>query len=194
MANKKTRAIDKSEFELIIHTIKQGFITSKGEKFRPNNRIATALTVEANLGIRIGDIVELRLSNIIFESGRYRLDMVEEKTVKDRTFTVPTEIYIFLQKYALENNIKPKSKLFNLSVRRVQQHLQKVCEYLGLEGVSTHSFRKFFANSIYTENDYNVELVRELLQHSSVAITQHYLSIDSKTVETALQKHIVLPI
>lgn len=43
------------------------------------------------------------------------------------------------------------------------------------------------------ENDYNVELVRQLLQHSSVAVTQHYLSVEPKIVEQALQKHIVLP-
>ena len=194
MANKKTRAIDKTDFEKIIHTIKTGFTTSKGERVRPNLRIATALTLQANLGLRIGDIVRLRLADIIFESGRYRLDIIEEKTGKARTFTVPTDIYIFLQNYALENNIKPKSRLFNLTVRAIQRHVQKVCDYLGLEDVSTHSFRKYFANSIYVENDFNVELVRELLQHSSVAVTQHYLSIDSKTVETALQKHIVIPV
>ena len=29
--------------------------------------------------------------------------------------------------------------------------MQIVCQYLELEGVSTHSFRKFFANTIYVE-------------------------------------------
>ena len=69
MANKKTRAIDKGEFELIISTIQRGFITSTGQKIRPNKRIAAALCCEANLGLRIGDIVKLKLTDIIFESG-----------------------------------------------------------------------------------------------------------------------------
>lgn len=193
MANKKTRAIDKQEFELIISTIQQGFITGAGQRVRPNMRIATALTLQANLGLRIGDIVKLKLSDIIYESGRYHLDIVEEKTKKKRTFTVPNEVYTYLQSYALENGLKPKHRLFNLTVRAVQSHLQAVCKHIGLQDVSTHSFRKFFAMSIYNENDYNVELVRELLQHSNVAVTQHYLSVDTKQVEQALQKHIVLP-
>ena len=193
MANKRTRAIDRDEFEKIIYTIKTGFITSTGEKVRPNNRIATALILQANLGMRIGDILNMKLSSILLESGRYRLNVIEEKTEKPRTFTVPTDIYIFLQKYALDNNIKANGKLFDLSVRAVQKHLEKVSKYLGLQGISTHSFRKFFANSIYVENDYNLELVRELLQHSSITVTQRYLSVSSKTIEKALQNHIVIP-
>lgn len=173
MANKKTRSISKSEFEKIIHTIKMGFTTIQGEKVKPNIRIATALVLEANLGLRVGDIVKLKLSDIIYESGRYHLDIAEEKTGKKRTFTIPNEIYTFIQSYALDRGITPKAKLFDISVRAVQNHLQLVCEYLGLAGVSTHSFRKLFAMSIYTENDFNVELVRTLLQHSSVAVTQH---------------------
>lgn len=192
MANKKTRAIDTQEFELIISTITQGFTTGTGQKIRPNVRIATALVLEANLGLRVGDIVKLRLSDIVFESGRYHLDIVEEKTKKKRNFTVPNEVYTYLQSYALENGIKPKQRLFGLTVRAVQNHLHLVCDYLGLENISSHSFRKYFANSIYLQ-DYNVELVRVLLNHSSVAVTQHYLSVDTKQVEQALSKHIVLP-
>ena len=194
MANKRTRALSREEFEKVIHTIKTGFLTSTGEKVRPNIKIATALTLQGNIGLRIGDIVRFRLSDIVFESGRYRLDIVEEKTGKTRTFTVPTEVYIFLQKYALENNIKPQGRLFNVTVRAVQKHLQKVCDYLKLENISTHSFRKFFAYEIYIKNDFNITLVKELLQHSSLYSTTKYLSVDSKTVEKALQNHIVIPV
>ena len=193
MANKKTRAVDKEEFEKIISTIRTGFTLPNGDRVRPNERVATTLTLQANLGLRIGDIVHLMLSYIILDGGRYHLDIVEQKTGKSRTFTVPAEVYIYLQDYALKNGLKPTQKLFPLTVRAVQLHLQKVCRYLGVTGVSTHSFRKFFAVSIYMENDYNVELVRQLLQHSSVAVTQHYLSVEPKIVEQALQKHIVLP-
>lgn len=193
MANKKTRAVNKEEFEKIISTIRTGFTLPNGDKVRPNDRIATALTLQANLGLRIGDIVRLKLADIVLENGRYHLNMVEQKTGKARNFTVPTEVYIYLQNYTIQQGLRPTQKLFPLTVRAVQLHLQKVCRYLGITGVSTHSFRKFFAVSIYIENDYNVELVRTLLQHSSVAVTQHYLSVEPKIVEQALQKHIVLP-
>ena len=172
--------------------MRNGFVCLDGHIVKPNNRIATALSLEANLGLRISDILQLRLSVIIRDGDRYRLDIVEQKTKKKREFTVPTDIYIYIQNYALENNINPNAKLFDISERTIQNHLQLVCGYLNFDNVSTHSFRKFFATSIYLHNDYNVELVRVLLQHSSVATTQRYIGIGSQEIESALQNHIKL--
>lgn len=193
MANKKTRAVSKQELEQIITTIRTGFVLSTGERFRPNERIAVALTLQANLGLRIGDIVKLRLSDIVLENGRYHLQIIEQKTGKARNFTVPQEVYIFIQSYALKRGIKPTQRLFDLIVRAVQNHLQKVCKYLELERISTHSFRKFFAQEIFESNSYDLTIVKELLQHSSLAVTQRYLGVSSQKVEQALQKHIVIP-
>ena len=63
---------------------------------------------------------------------------------------------------------------------------------LPIEDIGTHSFRKFFATEIYKNNDYNIVLVQQLLQHSSVAITQRYIGISSEMQERALQGHINL--
>ena len=85
-----------------------------------------------------------------------------------------------------------QQRLFDLSERQIQKHLKAACDYLGIDGVSTHSFRKYFATQIYINNDYNIELVRQLLQHSSAAVTQKYIGIQQKQVEDALQNHIRL--
>lgn len=193
MANKKTRALTDDEFAQIIQTIQRGYITANGKKIKPNIRVSVALTLQANLGLRIGDIINLKLSDIVKDGNRYRLDITEQKTGKKREFTVPNEIYTYLQSYALENSIRPNQKLFPITVRQVQKHLQITAAYLNLENVGTHSFRKFFAVSVYNNNNYNVELVRTLLNHSNVTVTQRYLSIENRLVELALQNHIVLP-
>ena len=178
----------------IIYTIRTGFTLPDNRRVKPNDRIATALTLQANLGLRIGDVVKLKLSDIVLENGRYHLAITEEKTGKVRNFTVPSEVYIYIQNYALEHSLKPKQRLFDLSVRTVQNHLQLTCEYLGIYGLGTHSFRKFFAQTIYENNNYDIVLIKELLQHSSVAITQRYVGVGSQRIEKALQNHIVLPI
>lgn len=128
--------------------MRTGFICSDGHVVKPNKRIATALSLEANLGLRISDILQLRLSDIIRDGDRYRLDIVEQKTKKKREFTVPTDIYIYIQNYALENNINPVAKLFDMSERAVNKHLKLVCDYLGFSGIGSHSFRKYFASLI----------------------------------------------
>mgnify|MGYP000769502621 FL=1 len=82
--NIKTVALTKEQYQTIIQTMKQGFTGC-----RPNERIATVLTLEANLGLRISDIIHLRLADIVKDGDRYRLSIVEQKTKKARNFTVP---------------------------------------------------------------------------------------------------------
>ena len=189
--NKKTIALTDQQYIKIITTIKTGFNNGKTE-YKPNERIATALTLEANLGIRISDILKLRFCNIVKDGNRYRLNITEIKTGKERYFTVPDDIVDYIVQYKEKNKMSDLQKLFDISERQVQKHLKAACEYLGLTGVSTHSFRKFFATQIYINNGYNIELVRQLLQHSSAAVTQRYIGIQQKHVEEALQNHIRL--
>lgn len=192
MANKKTLALTTEQYKEIIQTMQQGFTGADGKVFKPNQRIATALVLQANLGLRIGDVVQLRLNSFVKDGDRYRLDLVEEKTGKTRTFTVPMEIYSYIKNYAYDNNIKATAKLFDMTDRAIQKQLKLVCDHLGLEGVSTHSFRKYFATQIYVNNNYNIKLVCDLLQHSSLAITQKYIGIQQKDLEQALANHIQL--
>ena len=190
--NKKTIALTEEQYKEIISTMRTGFVCQDGHAVKPNKRIATALSLEANLGLRISDILQLRLSAVIRDGDRYRLDIVEKKTKKKREFTVPTDIYIYIQNYALENNINPAAKLFDMSERAVNKHLKIVCDYLGYSGIGSHSFRKYFATSIYVNNHYDINLVRVLLQHSSTVTTQRYIGLQSREIESALQNHIKL--
>ena len=159
---------------------------------RPNPRLAAILVLEANLGLRIGDLLNLKQQDIIRDGNRYRLDIREQKTGKTRTFTVPEEILQYIQDYARKQQIEKDERLFDMTPRAVQKQLKLAADHLGLSGISTHSFRKYFATSIYLENGYNIELVRTLLQHSSTAITQKYIGIQQKEVEEALRKHVKL--
>lgn len=182
--NKKTKALSTEEYKEIIETMRKGFAG-----FRPNNRVATALVLEGNLGIRISDILELHLSDIVKDGERFHLDITEKKTGKIRTFTVPFPIYQYIENYCLKNKINASDRIFPITERTVQKQLKIVCDYLGIEGISTHSFRKYYATEIYKNNDYDIALVQQLLQHSSTAVTQRYIGIESKKVENAILAH-----
>ena len=189
--NKRTVALTTEQYIEIIKTIQTGFLNH-----RPNPRIEAALIIEANLGVRISDISrKLTLGNIVRDGGRYRLDLVEQKTKKKRTFTVPMELYTYLQGYCIKNKIGADDVIFPVSERTIQNHLAMVCDYLGpgYENVSTHSFRKFFATSIYNNNGKDIALVQRLLQHSSPATTQRYIGVEPERIERALENHIQIP-
>lgn len=117
------------------------------------------MVLEYNLGLRVGDILQLKVDSFVKDGGRYRLDMYEQKTGKYRNFTVSNEVYQFILDYAYKKNISSKVKLFPITERAVLKHLKAVCSYLGLDGVGSHSFRKGFATNVYVDKmDY---LIRE---------------------------------
>lgn len=182
--NKKTKALTTEQYKEIIQTMKEGFCGC-----RPNERVATALVLEGNLGLRISDIVKLRLCDIVLDGDRYRLEIVEQKTGKRRVFTVPLVIQQYIENYCLRNGLRRDELIFPLTERAIQKQLKIVCDYLGFEGISTHSFRKWYATEIYKNSGYDIALVQRLLQHSSAATTQRYIGIESQRIEMAIQNH-----
>ena len=182
--NKKTKALTTEQYTEIIKTMKEG-----SSAFRPNKRIATALVLEGNLGLRISDILKLRPSDIVRDGNRYRLEITEQKTGKRRVFTVPLVIEQYIENYCLRNGIGRNDLIFPITERAVQKQLSLVCDYLGYQGISTHSFRKWYATEIYKANGYDIALVQRLLQHSSAAVTQRYIGIEPQRIEAAIQNH-----
>lgn len=184
MSNKKTVALTTEQYKEIITTMKSGFTGA-----RPNERVATALVLEGNLGLRISDILQLRLCDIVKDGNRYHLEIVEQKTGKARNFTVPFPIYQYIENYCYKNNIGRSDIIFPITERYVQKHLKLVCDFLELDNISTHSFRKYYATEIYKNNDFDIILVQQLLQHSSTAVTQRYIGIQPQKVEQAILNH-----
>ncbi len=182
--NKKTKALTTDQYKEIIQTMREGFCGC-----RPNDRVATALVLEGNLGLRISDIIKLRPCDIVRDGDRFRLEVVEKKTGKRRIFTVPLLIQQYIENYCLRNGIRRNDLIFPITERAVQKQLKIVCDYLDLEGISTHSFRKWYATEIYNANGYDIALVQRLLQHSSASTTQRYIGIEPQKIETAIQNH-----
>lgn len=175
------------QYEQIIEVLWNGTYT-----VRKNRTIAIILQTQANVGLRIGDIMGLRLDDFLLDNGRYRFHLKEQKTGKLRVFTVPTPVYNMLSHYAKAKGIKPDAKLFPMTIRNVQKKLDQVTDYLGYKYIGTHSFRKRFAMAAYNcgvngiKNDIN--LVRSLLQHTDTATTIRYLAISEDRVDKVLNK------
>ena len=187
--NKKCRPVSHEEYKEIINILRTGFVY-EGQKVRSKERIADVLVLEANLGIRIEDVLLLRLSNFIKDGDKYRIDIIEKKTGKKREFTVPIEVMSYLQEYAIKWGIRKQQQLFPFRERNVQKYLQMVSEILGLMNIGTHSFRKFYATEVYKNNGHDIRLVQILLQHSSILITQRYVGVDKEKIEDAISKNV----
>ena len=182
-----------NEYNAIMEAMETGSggrTTLAGKTYRPNPRVAMALRVQATTGLRVGDVLALRLDSFVKENGRYRFNgVIEQKTKKVRNFPVPIEVVDDLREYAKKHGIADNEPLFDLNTRAVQKYLLVITDDLGIKDISTHSFRKLFASEIYRKSAHNIELVRRLLQHSSAQTTQRYLGITDDELEQALLNH-----
>jgi integrase len=187
MGRYATLAIDKSNYQELIETIREGYTDYNGVKHRPNNQLATILILEANLGCRIGDIIALTTDSIVYDGGIYKLNITEQKTGKKRSFIVPKPVKAFIDNYIREANIY-RGPLFDIKAPAVWKQLRAVTGYLGLENTSTHSFRKYAANSLYEATGHDIEAVCEFLNHSSTNVTRRYIKRSDAMLESAIEK------
>ena len=183
-----TRPLEDNEQYKILELLQDGFkytVDGKEKVFRPNYQIAIILFLEANVGLRVGDILSLKLSNFRGNT----LSIVEDKTDKLMDREIEDGVINIIMRYAIDNGIKKDQKLFNITTRAVQKQLKIVCDYLGLDHISTHSFRKMYATNQYQKNNNDIYLVKDLLNHASIATTQKYIMLNKEKVNKASKSY-----
>lgn len=186
MGRYTTKAATDEQMRMIVNTLRSGYDDGK-RKHRPDNRTAAILVLESNLGCRIGDILNLTPNSIIKDGDGHRLDIIEEKTGKKRTFRVPEAVVQFLNEYCDDNGIS-EGRIFDFTERAITTAIHNCCEYLGYDKIASHSFRKRSACRLYEQSGYDIQLVSQFLQHSSIEITQRYIMRSSKQMEEAISK------
>ena len=130
------KSLNNNQYKELIQTVREGYTDYDGVKHRPNKQLATILVLEANLGCRIGDIMNLTTDSIIDDGGIFKLNIIEQKTGKKRCFIVPKPVKAFIDNYIQEANIY-RGPLFDIKAPAVWKQLRAVTAYLGLDFIST---------------------------------------------------------
>ncbi|MVX63736.1 tyrosine-type recombinase/integrase [Clostridium chromiireducens] len=177
-----TRALEEEEYNKIMELLNKGFYyenkNGRMSYFRPQHNVALALSLEATLGLRISDILKLKVKHF----QKNTLEILEKKTNKLQYREINPEISEYIRDYALEHTLGLNDNLIYIKERWIQDRLNKVSKHLGLTNIGTHSFRKYFATYIYNKSNGDIDLVRSLLNHSSITITQVYLKTSQKKI------------
>lgn len=177
------RPLEYDEYMTIITLCQKGF-TYKDEYgvkhiFRPNKQLAMTFMLQANLGLRISDVLKLKPST--FKNDK--LEVIEKETGKLQYRTINRNLKELIYEYALENNIKSNDYLIQVKVRAIQKQLAIIANYLNLTNISSHSFRKLFGVTVYNQTNGNIELLKELFNHSSISTTQRYIKVSQKQID-----------
>lgn len=177
------RPLEYDEYMTIITLCQKGF-TYKDKSgidhiFRPNKQLAMTFILQANLGLRISDVLKLKPSTFKNE----KLEVIEKKTGKLQYRTINRNLKELIYEYALENNIKSNDYLIQVKVRAIQKQLAIIANYLNLTNISSHSFRKLFGVTVYNKTNGNIELLKELFNHSNISTTQRYIKVSQKQID-----------
>ncbi|MGC3977815.1 MAG: tyrosine-type recombinase/integrase [Paludibacteraceae bacterium] len=133
-------------------------------------------------GLRIGEVVNLKLKDI--DSNRMQIRIEQAKGKKDRYTLLSVKTLEILRKYFIE--YKPKTWIFEgekgqpYSTKSVQTILKKSVESVGIKKhVTVHTLRHSFATHLL-EAGTDLRYIQSLLGHSSSKTTEIYTHITTK--------------
>lgn len=140
----------------------------------PENRLAILTSMLT--GLRIGDVLSLRTSELL----RERFTIVEQKTLKKRHVRLPSRLRDELLKisgkiYIFEHRTDPRRHRSRQAVYKDIRRASKAFRIKEL--VSPHSARKIYAVKEY-KKDFDIKRVQALLNHSGEAVTMIYALAD----------------
>ncbi|MBC1228741.1 site-specific integrase [Listeria booriae] len=163
-------------------------------------------TIGINTAYRISDLISLKLSDVLEINRKKirpkeRLIMKEKKTDKNNsvilTKKLQKEILAFVEEqypawYAAQDldhylfiSRQHQAGGGPISRRQVWVILSEAGKKAGLKNIGPHSMRKTFGYHLY-KNGTSIELIQDLLNHSSAKITLRYIGITQEDKDQAV--------
>jgi len=165
----------------------------KMELLKRNYKYYILCIIGLNTGLRIGDIIPLKVEDVRNKS---HITLREEKTNKIKVFPINPQLRSELDKYTsgMENHeyLFPSRQRNRDGVRshitRVQayRYIKNVAEELGIENFGIHSFRKSFGYFYYQETKDIVKLM-QIFNHSSQNVTRRYIGLTQEEIDESLE-------
>lgn len=138
-------------------------------------------------GLAYYEMSHLKPEHIVkgFDGGLW-IQMKREKTGRNISIPLLPKAKIIVDKY----NSETEGIFPLLSNQKFNSYLKEIAAKLEItKNISHHTARKTFASTVLLYNDVPIEVVSELLGHSSIKITQDYYGkIVNKTLSVAMTK------
>ena len=153
--------------------------------FRAGRRNYTIFQVGKATLLRVSDVMRLRWTDIFNENGTVRQNAFihDKKTGKANLLylkPIQTDLLTYqawYQKQKLHSTwLFPSTQHPDRHITEKQFYkiMSKTGDLLGINYLGTHTMRKTGAYRVYTQSNYNIGLVMNLLNHSSEAMTLTY--------------------
>ncbi|MGE5629491.1 MAG: tyrosine-type recombinase/integrase [Caulobacteraceae bacterium] len=139
-----------------------------------------------NTGLRISDILPIKISDIFNSNWCFKdhLILKEKKTGKEKKIKLNNALRNSIQSYVKNQKLSFDSYLFSSQkgthIGRVQAYrvLKEAADAIGIENFGTHSLRKTWGYWTYKISRYNIGLIMDTFNHSSMGITLRYIGVN----------------
>ena len=145
------------------------------------------------LAARVGEATSIRVRNI---NSNYQVVTLEKMTTKckeTREIPIGSKLLSDLQGWISDNDLKDDDYIFfsssrnikhvpgskKLSNQSVDEYFSKTFDWIGIQGASTHSFRRSRLTHLMEKN-WNVREIMDISGHKNLLSLQQYLDSDKK--------------
>lgn len=124
-------------------------------------------------GLAYNEMSNLKRCHIVKGAdGHDWIKMKREKTSRMISVPLMAKTISIIDKY---EGLKNESVLPKFSNQKINSYLKEIADIVGInKRITHHTARKTFASTVLLYNDVPMEIVSELLGHSSITITQDY--------------------
>ena len=160
-----------------------------------NLRDYCLFVVGINSGLRISDLLELTVSDVINKNTKVkdRIQIREIKTGNFKDFPISTSAkkaiteYLNTREYNLTDPLFISQKNLNgskaIQRQRAYRVINDAAKVAGIkEKIGTHTLRKTFAYHAYKAG-ISIEVIQKLFNHSAPSITLRYIGITQDTLD-----------
>ncbi|WP_411953591.1 tyrosine-type recombinase/integrase [Alkalibacillus sp. S2W] len=152
-----------------------------------SDRNLLLFTIGVNTGLRIGDIVKLRIEDV---KGQSSIVMKEGKTSKKRTVylnAIMPDIADYLADKPSEGYLFPSRKGdSHISTTQAYRILTNAAKSIGRDDIGTHTLRKTFGYHYYHRTK-DVATLMEIFNHNDQQTTKRYIGIREEDIENSLK-------
>ncbi|MBR0578104.1 site-specific integrase [Bacillus altitudinis] len=152
-----------------------------------NKRNLLLFVAGINLGLRISDLLELRVKDV----RKQYVSLREQKTGKEKRIKINKTLRKAIDQYIKDKDdqeylFKSREGL-NKPISRSSAYniMREAADYVGLDSIGTHTLRKTFGYWHYKKFK-DVALLQEIFNHSSPDITLRYIGITQDTMDKTM--------
>lgn len=174
----------------------RNILSSINIESKSGKQLYAILTIIVYLGLRIGDVINLKFINIDFVNDKIKIIQVKTQTPLEtplidevkyplldhinnaRPNNIKSE-YIFLTRKAPYKNYKTGASIYTI----LKTHIKKIGIDCGNRKVGSHALRHSLATNMLSNNT-KIEVIGSVLGHSSSNVTRAYISLDNKNLHS----------